>query len=140
MLMRLKIFSMQKRIHRWLQADRFFKSLAVCATLVVVYVSLKPPSPDADTWVFLSFRGDLVLHFICYFGLTLLYFFTFYTTTNPMSKSLVIAVVLGTFLEILQLIPFFQRYFDWQDLIANSLGGLVSWLIIKGIFNYSIKE
>ena len=57
-----------------------------------------------------------------------------------MSKSLVIAVVLGTFLEILQLIPFFQRYFDWQDLIANSLGGLFSWLIIKGIFNYSIKE
>lgn len=57
-----------------------------------------------------------------------------------MSKSLVIAVVLGAFLEILQLIPFFQHYFDWQDLIANSLGELVSWLFIKGIFNYSIKE
>ena len=57
-----------------------------------------------------------------------------------MTKSLAYAIVLGTFLETLQLVPLFQRYFDWQDLTANLLGGLVSWLIIKGVFNYSIKE
>jgi len=131
---------MQKRIHRWLQADRFFKSLAIFATLVVVYLSLKPPSPEIDPWIFLWFRGDLVLHFICYFGLTLLYFFALHTLTNPMTKSLAYAIVLGTFLETLQLVPLFQRYFDWQDLTANLLGGVVSWLIIKGVFYYSIKE
>jgi len=57
-----------------------------------------------------------------------------------MTKSLAYAIVLGTFLETLQLVPLFQRYFDWQDLTANLLGGVVSWLIIKGVFYYSIKE
>jgi VanZ family protein len=131
---------MQNHINRWLQDDHFFKSLAIFATLVVVYLSLKPPSPEIDPWSFLWFRGDLVLHFICYFGLTILYFFALYTFTNPMTKSLAYAIVLGTFLETLQLVPLFQRYFDWQDLTANLLGGLVSWLIIKGVFYYSIKK
>ena len=131
---------MQKRIHQWLQADRFFKSLSIFATLAVIYLSLKPPSPEIEPWSFLGFRGDLVLHFICYLGLTILYFFALYTLTNPMTKSLVYSILLGIFLETLQLVPLFQRYFDGQDLIANLLGGLVSWLIIQGVFYYSIKE
>lgn len=131
---------MQKRIHHWLQADRFFKSLSIFATLAVIYLSLKPPSPEIEPWSFLGFRGDLVLHFICYLGLTILYFFALYTLTNPMTKSLVYSILLGIFLETLQLVPLFQRYFDGQDLIANLLGGLVSWLIIQGVFYYSIKE
>ena len=57
-----------------------------------------------------------------------------------MTKSLVYSILLGIFLEILQLVPLFQRYFDGQDLIANLLGGLVSWLIIQGVFYYSIEE
>ena len=131
---------MRKRIHHWLQAKRFFKSLAIFATLGVVYLSLKPPSPDAQPWEFLWFRGDLVLHFSCYFGLTFLYFFAFYTLTHPLMKALFASFFLGSSMEFLQLIPVFQCFFDWQDLLANTLGLVISSVVIKGFFNYSDSE
>ncbi len=131
---------MLKHIHRWLQAKNFFKTFALFATLIVVFLSLKPPSPNSQSWTFLYFRGDLFLHFICYFGMTFLYFFAFYTQNNSLSKSALISLTLGFVLELLQLITFFQRFFDPFDLLANSLGVLGAWLIIKGIFYYSLKE
>ena len=33
--------------------------------------------------------------------------------------------VLATLIEILQIIPFFKRFFDFQDLIANFIGAMV---------------
>ena len=131
---------MLKHIHRWLQAKKFFKTFALFATLIVVFLSLKPPSPNPQSWTFLYLRGDLFLHLICYFGMTFLYFFAFYTQNNSLSKSALISLTLGFVLELLQLITFFQRFFDPFDLLANSLGVLGAWLIIKGIFYYSLKE
>ena len=131
---------MLKHIHRWLQAKKFFKTFALFATLIVVFLSLKPPSPNPQSWTFLYLRGDLLLHFICYFGMTFLYFFASYTQNNSLSKSVLISLTLGFVLELLQLITFFQRFFDPFDLLANSLGVFGAWLIIKGIFYYSLKE
>jgi VanZ family protein len=54
------------------------KFLAGVATLVVVYLSLKPPGPDEQPWNLFFIRGDLVLHFTCYFGLSILYVFAFF--------------------------------------------------------------
>jgi len=113
---------MQKLILRWLQADRFFKSLAGLATLVVIYLSLKPPSPESESWNFLIIRGDLILHFICYFGLSILYFFAFFQSKNCIKKALILSCSIGFFLEFLQLVPLFDRFFDYQDLLANFLG------------------
>ena len=131
---------MLNHIHRWLQAKKFFKTFALFATLIVVFLSLKPPSPNPQSWTLLYLRGDLFLHFICYFGMTFLHFFAFYTQNNSLSKSALISLTLGSVMEILQLITFFQRFFDPFDLLANSLGVLGSWFIIKGIFYYSLKE
>ena len=131
---------MLKHIHRWLQTKKIFKTFALFATLIVVFLSLKPPSSNSQSWTFLCLRGDLFLHFICYFGMTFLYFFAFYTQNNSLRKSVLISLILGFVLELLQLITFFKRFFDPFDLLANSLGVVGAWLIIKGIFYYSIKE
>jgi len=131
---------MLKHIHRWLQTKNFFKIFALFATLIVVFLSLKPPSPNSQSWSFLYLRGDLFLHFTCYFGMTFLYYFALCNQNNSLRKSALTSLILGFVLEILQLITFFQRFFDPFDLLANSLGVLGAWLIIKGIFYYSIKE
>lgn len=131
---------MQKLIHHWLQADKFFKTLAFYATLVVVIFSLKPNLLIKQPWSFTFIREDHLLHFICYFGMTSLYFFAFYTKQNALKKSLIYSLALGGILELLQLFPVFQRHFDYTDLLANSLGMVSAWLIIKGFFNYSVKE
>ena len=140
MLLKLKTFLMLKHIHHWLQAKKIFKGLAFFATLVIVFLSLKPPSPDSKSWSLLFLRGDLILHFICYFGMTFLYFFAFYTQNNALKKSGLFSLLLGCFLETLQLHPIFQRFFDSFDLLANFLGVLGAWFIIKGFFYYSVKE
>lgn len=138
--MKSKIFLMLSHIHRWLQAKRFFRVLAFFSTLVVVFLSLKPPSPDSQSWTFFFFRGDLILHFVCYFGMTFVYFFAFYTQKNALKKSGLSSLLLGCLLELFQLAPVFHRYFDLLDLLANSLGVLGAWIAVKGIFYYSVKE
>ncbi len=130
---------MHKRIHHWLQADRYFKLFACLATLATFYLSLKPPSADQVPWHFYMIRGDLILHFCFYLGLTLSYFAAFYTFKKPLLKSGISAWLIGTLLELLQAIPFFQREFDPFDLLANSLGVFLAAFIIKKLFNYSLK-
>ena len=131
---------MQKLIHRLLQANFFFKGAAFYATLIVILLSLKPNSPDLEPWTLMFIRGDLVQHFICYFGMTVVYLFAFYTKQNALRKSVICSLILGYTLELFQVIPIFQRDFDFTDLIANSLGVLGAWLILRGFFNYSVQE
>ena len=131
---------MQKRIHQLLQADKLFKVVALFATFSLLFLSLKPPGEDSQPWDILFIRADLVLHFIGYFGLTLLYFFAFYTHTNTLLKAYVYAMLIGVCTEILQLISIFQRHFDFVDLIANLFGGFCAWLISKRFFYYSIDN
>ena len=131
---------MQKLIHRLLQANFFFKGAAFYATLIVILLSLKPNSPDLEPWTLMFIRGDLVQHFICYFAMTMVYLFAFYTKQNALRKSVICSLILGYTLELFQVIPIFQRDFGFTDLIANSLGVLGAWLILRGFFNYSVQE
>src|SRR6056300_607673 len=131
---------MQKPIKNWLQKDSYFKILAGVATLVVVYLSLKPPGPDEQPWNLFFIRGDLILHFTCYFGLSILYVFAFFKHRATYKKALISSVLVGTLLELLQLIPSFQRYFDYQDLIANFLGAAIGIFTIWFLFRYSTEE
>ena len=110
---------MQKHIKLLLLNDRLFKFLSVLATLIVIYFSLKSPNPNSKNWYFLIIRGDLLLHFICYFGLSSIYFYAFLNIQNGRLYALLLSIIVGILLEILQIIPFFRRFFDFQDLIAN---------------------
>lgn len=127
---------MQKHILRWLQAKLFFRNTAVIATFIVVYLSLSPLSGNKP-WTLLAIRGDLVLHFICYFGITVLYFAAFFTYKKTLQKAFFSSILLGFILELLQLIPMFNRFFDILDLLANGLGvgfGIVLGIWLKRIF------
>ena len=115
---------MQKRIRLFLLNERLFKFLSVLATLIVIYFSLKSPNPNSKNWYFLIIRGDLLLHFICYFGLSSIYFYAFLNIQNGRLHSPLLSVFVGLLLEILQIIPFFRRFFDFQDLIANFIGAI----------------
>ena len=131
---------MQKPIKNWLQKDSYFKILAGFATLVVVYLSLKPPGPDEQSWNLFFIRGDLVLHFTCYFGLSILYVFAFFKHRATYRKALLSAVFIGSVLELLQLIPIFHRHFDYQDGLANFLGAGMGIYSIWILFRYSTQE
>ena len=122
---------MQKHIKLWLLNDRLFKFLSVLATLIVIYFSLKSPNPNSKNWYFLIIRGDLLLHFICYFGLSSIYFYAFLKIEKGKLYAFSLSILLGALLEILQIIPFFKRFFDFQDLIANIIGAVVGVFLNK---------
>ena len=122
---------MQKHIKLWLLNDRLFKFLSVLATLIVIYFSLKSPNPNSKNWYFLIIRGDLLLHFICYFGLSSIYFYAFLKIEKGKLYAFSLSILLGALLEILQIIPFFKRFFDFQDLIANIIGAMVGVFLNK---------
>jgi len=131
---------MRKIISRLLKEDKFFKYFAWVATILVIYLSIKPPSPDSKSWNFLFFRGDLILHFVCYFGLSIIYFLSFNKLQRAAIKSLILSSSLGIILELVQLIPFFQRFFDINDIIANFIGAATGILFIRFLFLYSAQE
>jgi len=128
---------MQKRIQLWLQEVKFFRGVAFSATLIVIYLSLKPPSPDSEPWSFFFIRGDLLLHFGCYFGMYLLYFFALFTVKKTVPKAIILSLLLGLLLEIAQLIPYFKRFFDVQDLLANMMGVYVGVIFQYFLFPFS---
>ncbi len=112
---------MRKRIKRWLRAKVFFQSVALITTSLVIYFSLKPPK-EATPWIFFFIRGDLLLHFFCYWGMFIIYLTAFFKTSHSIIKAALTSFLLGTILELLQLIPIFNRQFDIQDIVANALG------------------
>ena len=131
---------MQKLILNWLQAKSVFKTLAWCATLIVVYLTLKTSCDNNKEWYFLFFRGDSVLHFVCYFSIAVIYCSAFFTYKFYLKKALIYAFFLGLILELLQLISFFQRHFDIQDLFANLLGVSLGILFIHLLFSILSKN
>jgi len=131
---------MQRIIQGWLQADRFFKVLALFATFIVVYLSLKPPGQESNYWTFLFFRQDIVLHFGCYFSLTIIYFTALSKYKSVIKTSFLLSFFIGYSIELLQLIPFFERTFDLADIAANFTGSFCEILLIQILFADSLKE
>ena len=131
---------MQRIILGWLQADRFFKVLALFATFIVVYLSLKRPGQESSSWTFLFFRQDIVLHFGCYFSLTIIYFTALFKYKSVIKTSFLLSFFMGCLIELLQLIPFFERTFDLADIAANFTGSFCGILLIQILFADSLKE
>ncbi len=131
---------MRKLINQLLLQDKLLKRIAIFATLIVVYLSLKPPEPESESWSIFFIRGDLFLHFVCYFGLSILYFLALFNHEKVTKKTLILSLLIGFILETLQLIPIFHRFFDVQDLIANFLGASVGIFLIQFLFFHSVKD
>ena len=131
---------MQRIILSWLQADRFFKVLALFTTFIVIYLSLKQPGQEFNPWTFLFFRQDIVLHFSCYFSLTVIYFTALFKYKSAIKTSFSLSFFIGCLMELLQLIPFFERTFDVADIATNFTGSLCGIILIQRLFSDSIKE
>jgi len=131
---------MRKLINQLLQLDKLFKVTAVVLTLIVVYLSLKPPEPDSESWSIFFIRGDLFLHFVCYFVLSIIYYLAMYNYGKTIQKALILSLFVGFTLESLQLIPIFNRFFDLKDLVANSFGSGIGIILIQFLFSHSIQD
>ena len=131
---------MRKLINQLLLEDKLLKTTAVITTLIVVYLSLKPPESDSESWSIFFIRVDLFLHFVCYFGLSILYYLSLLNHEKVVIKTLILSVFIGFILEILQLVPIFHRFFDVQDLIANFFGAIAGIFLIRFLFSHSFKD
>ena len=93
-------------------------------------MSLKPPDTSSQIWSFFYLPGDKVLHVICYFTLTIIYFFSFYNSKKKVFLSSLFSFLLGLILELFQILKIFQRQFDFFDILSNTLGICIAILII----------
>lgn len=87
-------------------------------------------------------NGDKYVHFVLYFVLT---FLLFYSRVLPVDYSkkakfficLLVSISFGMIIEIMQGEFTQSRQFEWSDLVANSLGSLVAVLFA---YKYSDKN
>jgi glycopeptide antibiotics resistance protein len=66
--------------------------------------------------------------------LTAIYFAAFFTHRQVLKKAFLISLFVGFILECFQLITYFERTFDYADLIANLMGASLGILIIRFFF------
>ena len=131
---------MRKLINQLLLEDKLLKTTAVIATLIVVYLWIKPPESDPEPWsiflleVIYFYILDVTLDLVFFYYLGLLNY------ERVVEKVLVLSVFIGFILEILQLIPIFHRFFDVQDLIANFFGTTACIFLIRFLFSHSFKD
>jgi len=109
--------------------------------LILTILSLTPGKhlPEIK---FEWFEIDKVIHFAFYFILVILMSIAFRLIKNePFSKGIVLIVVIGILIgwsiEFIQGNYITNRYFDYSDIIANSLGTVVGMLIYV---KYPIKN
>jgi len=131
---------MRKLINQLLQQGKLLRFTAVLATLLVVYLSLKSPDPESKPWSFFFIRGDLILHFACYFTLAIIYYLALFNYEKTVQKALILSILVGFTLESMQLIQVFNRFFDLKDLLANFFGSSVGIIIIQFLFSHSIQD
>ena len=98
--------------------------------IALCYFSLisNPPEFNVEFKYF-----DKVRHFIAYFIL-MFWFSQLYKTNKVRLFYVVFFIAMGAVLEVLQGLGG-VRYFEYYDMLANSLGVAVAWLITKRRFN-----
>ena len=111
---------------------RYFKlwlSIGWLMVFLLCYFSLisNPPEIKFDLKYF-----DKVRHFIAYFIL-MFWFAQLFKTSKSRLFYFVFFIVMGVILEILQGMGG-VRYFEYNDMLANSLGVMLAFLMTKGKF------
>ncbi|MDO5972437.1 VanZ family protein [Flavivirga aquimarina] len=106
--------------------------ITIIYSLALITVSLIKLSDIPDIGV--SF-GDKIFHFLAYFVLTVLWFYTFsYTFKFKKKKAIVFAVVLsvlfGIIIEVLQDSITIYRALDVYDVVANTLGAVFASILL----------
>ena len=94
--------------------------------LTVCYLSLTSSPPELD----IDFKYiDKLEHWLAYFVL-MLWFSQLYKSVRTRFFYLLFFILMGVVLEVLQGLGGI-RYFEYGDMLANTLGAVTAWLITK---------
>ena len=123
--------------------------LSVLMTAFVLYVLLSPPSLIPDHWLGLfNFKyGDKVLHFLLFFFLNLAYLYDYTKLRNPHHTKLnqelaltTLAAAVGLLSEAAQLALGFGRAYDRLDIVADVIGALVAFGLMKWFGGHVLRK
>lgn len=105
----------------------FWLGIGWLMILVVWYVSLTPTPPNIE----IKFEHlDKVEHLLTYFIL-MFWFAQLYKTKQSRLFFVLFFILMGVTLEILQGLGQ-VRFFEYADMLANSVGVLIGWLLTRG--------
>lgn len=124
-----------QRLIKNLLAPKLILSLALLYSIGILYASLMRteglPKVNFE-------QADKVFHFIAYLGLSLLWYF-YYISCNlgehlrkkPFLIIGLLVIAFGILIEVLQDVTTEYRTIDSLDVLANSLGVLVAYIIVS---------
>lgn len=123
---------MQKLIKRIL-TGKVCLALAVSVTLFIAYLSLTP-NPNLPNIEIK--QADKLYHFIAYFFLSIAWFGYFYffkkiQQSQSFNLILVVLILFGIVVEVVQGTFTDYRSFDWWDILSNSIGVTLVYLLFK---------
>jgi len=90
-------------------------------------------------------HGDKIFHFLAYAVLCLLWYVVFYyRMSRPLKKAVlkavILAIIFGIILEVLQGTLTSHRSLDVYDAIANSLGALLTGVLLLAKGKMQVKN
>lgn len=105
--------------------------LPISATIITIIGSGLSATKAKELLTFNLFSQDKLLHFTCYFVLTILWSYGLYKIkiTGSVQKSLWITISVGLLMEVCQYLFFEGRQFEFLDIIANISGSLIGALV-----------
>lgn len=111
-----------------------FKYLFIGYTLFLLVATLFPAGmmqSDGESWISrIQFKNeDKVIHFALFFIFTILLCLSAYTKKN--FSIWLIPILLGLLIECLQAGMNMGRTFDVLDILANSIGAISAWALLK---------
>ena len=109
---------------------KLWLSVGWLLVMTMCYLSLTSNPPEFH----IEFKSiDKLGHFLAYFIL-MFWFAQLYRTTRTRLFYVLFFILMGVVLEILQGLGG-VRYFEYYDMLANSLGVALAWFITKGRLN-----
>ncbi|WP_353168072.1 VanZ family protein [Flavobacterium sp.] len=114
---------------RHLLGHNFFKITAIFWTLLIFYLCLN----DVPSLPSIPIENlDKIIHFIFYFVFVFLWIMSFKNISlRYFLIVLFIALLLGISIEFLQKNYTKNRAFDWYDIVANTLGAITGFILVK---------
>lgn len=114
---------------------RFVLLITTAGTILILSLMSDPPEfANVTLW-------DKGNHFLAYFGLSAIFFTTFFKKTSRIIRLLTFSVICsalyGALIEVLQNLT--GRHMDSGDLLANLIGALIGSLTAWGIITLIMK-
>lgn len=116
----------------------YWKTLVI--TFIILHLSFAPPSEFSRIPTFEN--EDKLIHFLMYFALTAVLIHDTLRASRKQELNtkmvlrfcLIFSVILGGVIEIMQPLFFAPRTASWYDWLADTLGVVAAWFLMKWIF------